>query len=165
MASKFKQDAQVVHPKHGLGCVGAVKEEDICGQKARYLTIEFARAMLTVRIPEAKVADSGLRELSSATAMQSALNVLPEARVAPAGHWSKRQLGLQEKLNSGEPIQLAEVVRDLGRGGHTASGGRLYREALLRLAEELALVEGVSIDSAQEKIEGLLAPDNRRKSA
>lgn len=148
----FKPNDPVVHPKHGLGCVGATEEHEFAGETTRFLTIEFVRAMLTIRIPEKKLAGSGLRPPSSKRTMQSALALLPEPRATPGGHWSKRRLMLEEKLNSGEPKQLAELIRDLS-GGQGTAGGRLYREALLRLSEELAVIEGVEVDRAQAMIE------------
>ena len=154
---QFNPNDPVVHPNHGLGCIGRTEEQEFGGQKLRFLTVEFERAMLTMRIPEAKLATSGLRTLCSRRAMQAALKILPGAAVAPSGHWSKHRVQFEEKLNSGQPKLLAELVRDLN-GGRSTPGGRLYREAVLRLAEELAAVEGVAVERAQEMIEGLLPP-------
>ena len=157
MRATFKQNDQVVHPKHGLGCIGTTESHEYGGQEARFLTIEFDRAMLTVRIPEGKLATSGVRPLCSRDIMRAALAIVSEPKAAPGGHWSKRRVELEEKLNSGEPKLLAQLVRDLS-GGSSASSGRLYREALMRLAEELAAVEGVAPDRAQAMIEERLPP-------
>lgn len=159
MLTKFKLNEQVVHPKHGVGCIGRLEEVD--GQTGRFLMIAFPRTTLTLRIPEANLGRSGLRRLSSAPEMRSALSVLPDPPVAPQGHWSRYAAECGEKLNSGEPKLLAEIVRDLNRRGRSGWGARLYREAVLRLAEELALVEGIEIDQAQAMIEAQLPAAER----
>lgn len=163
MRHRFRLNEPVIHPRHGLGCIGGMRERDVAGQPGRYLTVEFPRTTLTLSIPEAKLAQSGLRRLSSAARMQTALAVLPDPPAATPGHWSRHALGYEAKLNSGKPELLAEIVRDLSQRGRSGAATRLYREALLRLAEELALVEGVGIDAAQAMIEDRLAaePDGK----
>lgn len=157
----FDRNDTVMHPQHGLGCVGSIEEKEIGGISARYLVVEFEQVMLTLRIPTAKLATSGLRRPCSRETMQAAMDVLPETRVVAPGHWSKRLAGLEEKLNSGQPKLLAELVRDLGRREHGAAGAQLYREALRRLSEELALLEDMPVDGARDRIEAALAPDSR----
>ena len=156
MQLQFSENDRVVHPKHGLGCIGIMEERELCGETRRFLTVEFTRAALTLRIPESKLSNSGLRQVSSREAMRVALSALPRAPAKLDGHWSKRRLQLEAKLNSGNPCLLAELVRDLS-SGRGAAGGRLYREALMRLAEELAAVEGIGTESAESIIEAQLA--------
>ncbi len=158
MCPKFKPNQQIVHPKHGLGCIGTLREEDVGGHKGRYLTVAFPRTALTIRIPEAKLGSSGLRHPASAEQMRAVLAVLTGPPAAPQGHWGRYAAEYGQKLNSGDPKLLAEVMRDLKERRHNGWGSRLFKEALLRLAEELAVVEGVAVDAAQARIEELLFP-------
>ena len=166
MEKSFKPNEPVVHPKHGLGCIGGMEEREIDGELARFLTVEFPRTTLTLSIPEAKLRQSGLRRLSSASRMRTALSRLPAPPEAPEGHWSRHATGYEEKLNSGRPELLAEIVRDLSQRGRSGAATRLYREALLRLAEELAIIEGITLDEAQAAIEARIPadPDGGRPS-
>ena len=161
MQNRFELNERVVHPKHGLGAIGATEEGEFGGQRGRYLIVEFEQVMLTLRIPVRKLPGSGLRRPCSREVMQAALAALSAARVVAPGHWTKRLAGLEEKLNSGEPKLLAELVRDLARREHGGSAARVYREALRRLAEELGLLEDLTVDGAREKIEASLAPESR----
>jgi CarD family transcriptional regulator len=154
----FGENETIVHPRHGVGRISGVEQHEVHGRTARYVTIAFGRSMLTLRIPEEKIESSGVRLVSSEPAMRSALDVLQEPATSFSGHWSKRQVQLQEKLNSGDPRCLAELIRDLSRQ-KSLPDGRVRREAILRLAEELAVVNGVELAAAQESIVARLSPE------
>lgn len=148
----FKPNDVVVHPNHGIGTIGRVSEIEVDGGTERFLVVDFRRTALTLSIPERTLDQCGLRRVSSKETMRAALAVLPAQRASLSGHWSRWSNIYLAKLNSGKPEQLAEVLRDL-----TAMGGswkaRLYEEALKRFAEELALVEDISLEQAQQMIE------------
>lgn len=164
MASGFKPNDVIVHPHHGIGTVGKLVDLDIGGQSHRFLMLDFSRTGLTLRIPEGSVVQSGLRPVSSKQTMESALALLTTARVALPGHWSRWADAYAAKLNSGQPDQLAEVVRDLTPSGSSWKA-KLYEEAVLRLAEELAIIEHSDIATARRSIEERLPPELPRRSA
>jgi len=156
MRHGFKPKDFVVHPNHGIGTVGKMVEMDVDGELHRFLVVDFSRTALTLRIPERTLAQCGLRQVSSKQTMRDALAVLPSPRATLTGHWSRWVDSYTTKLNSGRPELLAEILRDLTPTGSSAKT-RLYDEAMNRLAEELALVEGIEFDEAQRMIEAQLA--------
>ncbi len=154
----YARHDNVMHPKHGLGRIEGVEEREVAGTRERYVILEFSRLALKVGIPEDVVARSGLRRPNSAEDMRVALAVLPEPPV-PSRHRMGRQPNEHdEKLYSGQPELLAELLRDLADRRDKGRAGVVFREALARLAEELAVADGVSHDEAAALIEAMLPP-------
>lgn len=158
MRIEFQRDETVIHPSYGLGCVGTMRTERIADRDARFLVVEFARSMLTLRIPESKIAISGLRRISTNGEMRCALAALSGAAVAPQEPWRHAAARNARKLNSGRPELLAEIVRDLDGRRHLRWALPLYEEARHRLAEELAAVEGLEIDQAEALLKAAQGP-------
>ena len=159
MASKlpFSKGDYVVYPTHGVGKVLGVEKQEVAGFNLQLFVISFAAEKMTLRVPTDKVKDSGLRKLSSKDKMQTAMTTLKGRARTKRTMWSRRAQEYEAKINSGDPISIAEVVRDLhraaGQPDQSYSERQMYEAALLRLCGELALVEKIDADAATEKVE------------
>ncbi len=157
---KFEAGDYVVYPAHGVGKVLAVEEQEIAGHRLEVLVIEFDKERMILRIPTAKVSAAGLRNLSTRKEMQEALKTLKGRSRAKRAMWSRRAQEYEAKINSGNPISIAEVLRDLHRNAdqpdQSYSERQIYQSALERLSRELAAVEKIDEDTAQEKLESVL---------
>ena len=159
MASKlpFSKGDYVVYPTHGVGKVLGVEKQEVAGFNLQLFVISFAAEKMTLRVPTNKVKDSGLRKLSSKDKMQTAMTTLKGRARTKRTMWSRRAQEYEAKINSGDPVSIAEVVRDLhraaGQPDQSYSERQMYEAALVRLCGELALVEKIDADAATEKIE------------
>jgi len=158
-AIPFTVGQSVLHPKHGLGRVKGTEERDVAGSRQLYVIVEFARLSLTVGIPETALPTSGLRRPMTPEDLQPALEMLSGTPAPAQRQWSRRASEHEIKLNSGEPEQLAEVLRDLSPRRGRGRDGVIFREALARLSEELAIADESDYESATAKIEALLPPE------
>ena len=70
---------------------------------------------MTLRVPVQKAQGSGLRSLCTRKVMDSALKTLRGRSRAKRTMWSRRAQEYEAKINSGNPVSVAEVVRDLHR--------------------------------------------------
>ncbi len=156
----FSTSDYVVYPTHGVGKITGVEEQEISGIKLELFVIDFAQDKMTLRVPVAKAKSSGMRRLSTAKEMDQALTTLKGRARVKRTMWSRRAQEYEAKINSGDPISIAEVVRDLHRSSNqpdqSYSERQIYEAALGRLARELAAVEKTDEDSATEKLEGVL---------
>ncbi len=156
----FAQGDYVVYPTHGVGKVQSIEKQSIAGMELELFVITFDRDRMTLRVPVPKARQSGLRKLSSRTIMDTALNTLKGRARVKRTMWSRRAQEYEAKINSGDPVAIAEVVRDLHRHANqpdqSYSERQIYEAALERLASELAAVEGVERDKATQKLETLL---------
>lgn len=156
----FSKGDFVVYPAHGVGKVLGVEDEEIAGLKVELIIIEFDKDRMTLRVPVAKADKSGLRKLSSPDMMASALKTLKGKSRVRRTMWSRRAQEYEAKINSGDPVAIAEVVRDLYRNANqpdqSYSERQLYQAALDRLAREFAAVEKLGEEEAALKLEELM---------
>jgi CarD family transcriptional regulator len=158
--SEFKTGNWVVYPTHGVGKVIGLEDQEIAGTKLKLVVISFERDRMTLRVPTDKAKESGLRRLSSRDEMQGALKTLRGRSRVRRTMWSRRAQEYEAKINSGDPVSIAEVVRDLHRKedqpDQSYSERQIYQAALDRLVRELAAVEDIDEEAATEQLEGLL---------
>ena len=150
----------VVYPTHGVGRVLGIETQEISGVTLDLIVIKFEKDRMTLRVPVEKAEQSGLRKLSSRKVMDSALQTLKGRSRAKRTMWSRRAQEYEAKINSGDPVSIAEVVRDLHRGDdqpdQSYSERQMYQAALERLARELGALERIDEAAAQAKLEKLL---------
>ncbi len=150
----------VVYPTHGVGQVTDVVTEEVAGFELQLYVINFAAEKMTLRVPVGKAQEAGLRKISSKDKMQTAVGTLKGRARAKRTMWSRRAQEYEAKINSGDPIAIAEVVRDLHRPpdqpDQSYSERQMYEAAINRLALELSLVEKIELDAATAKLETML---------
>ncbi|MBO6784162.1 MAG: CarD family transcriptional regulator [Alphaproteobacteria bacterium] len=158
---EFAKDDFVVYPTHGVGQVTGIENHEIAGEKLKLFVISFERERMTLKVPISKVSESGLRKLSSRKVIDTALKTLKGRVRIKRTMWSRRAQEYDAKINSGDPVAIAEVVRDLHRGedqpDQSYSERQMYQAALDRLSRELAAVDKIDPEAAVEKVEGILA--------
>ena len=156
----FKTGQYVVYPTQGVGKLVRVEEQVVAGQKIKMLVIDFERNHMTLRVPVERAEISGLRPLTSAKKMDEAIAAAKGKAGAKRMIWARRAAQYEENINSGDPMKLAEVVRDLQRrtptDTMTFSARQLYLRALERMAQEFAVLHKIDLDAASEKIEDIL---------
>ena len=156
----FHPDEYVVYPAHGVGQIVSIEEQEIAGLTLELFVISFAKDKMTLRVPTHKATEVGMRSLSSPDVVSRAMDTLKgKARVKRA-MWSRRAQEYEQKINSGDLISIAEVVRDLHRGDdqreQSYSERQLYEAALERLTRALAAVDGIEESGAQERVDSVL---------
>jgi CarD family transcriptional regulator len=156
----FRAGDHVVYPTHGVGKVLGIESQEISGHSLQVITVHFEKDRMTLRVPVSKARNSGLRRLSSRKVMDTALQTLKGRSRVKRTMWSRRAQEYEAKINSGDPVSIAEVVRDLHRNAdqpdQSYSERQIYQAALDRLVRELAAVEDIDEQSATQRLEQLL---------
>ena len=162
----FKTNEFVVYPAHGVGQIMSIEEQEIAGAKLELFVINFIKDKMTLRVPTAKVAQVGMRKLSEPALVKRALETLKGRARIKRTMWSRRAQEYEAKINSGDIVAIAEVVRDLYRSEsqpeQSYSERQLYEAALDRLSREIAVVQHVTETEAVKEIEASLAKSPRR---
>src|SRR5690625_4505988 len=153
---EFSANQYVVYPAHGVGRIMRIEEQEIAGTKLELFVISFEKDKMTLRVPTAKASSVGMRSLASPDLVSEALKTLTgKARVKRA-MWSRRAQEYEQKINSGDIISIAEVIRDLHRGedqpDQSYSERQLYEAALERLTREVAAVQKLDEKKAAAKV-------------
>ncbi len=157
----FSAGDYVVYPTHGVGKVSDISKQNIAGSELELLVVNFDKDKMTLRIPVNKVDHVGLRKISEESTINDALNALKGKAKVKKVMWSRRAQEYENKINSGNPVAIAEVVRDLYRHENLAeqsySERQIYEQALERLASEVAVFDNTSIEAANKKLLDILA--------
>lgn len=163
---KFKANDYVVYPAHGVGKVVEIEEEEIAGLSLELYVIDFEKEKMRLRVPTAKAAGVGMRKLSSKSDVENCLQVLDGRPRVKRTMWSRRAQEYEAKINSGNLIQVSEVVRDLFRTAEqpeqSYSERQLYEAALERMAREVAVVKKYDDKQAIEEIEAVMQASKHR---
>ena len=157
----FKKGDAVVYPAHGVGQIEGVESFNVGGVDVSLYSIAFEKDRMRLKIPVQKAEESGLRALCSSNRLDDALTTLQGKAKAKRAMWSRRAQEYETKINSGDPVMIAEVLRDLRRpkddSEQSYSERQIYQSALERLAREVAAIEKTSETDAADKLETVLA--------
>lgn len=156
----FKTGDMVVYPAHGLGAVTGVETREFGGERLQLYVVSFDKEKMILRVPVDKAASSGMRKVSSREQMGKAVTTLRGRARVKRAMWSRRAQEYEAKLNSGNPISVAEVLRDLHRAAdqpeQSYSERQIYEAAMDRLSREYAAVEKIDQSAAAEKLQEVL---------
>ena len=159
-AEIFEEGDHVVYPTHGVGKVERIATEEIAGHKLELIHITFEENRMTLRVPVAKARTAGLRKLATRKMFDEAMTVLRGRARIKRTMWSRRAQEYEAKINSGDPLAIAEVVRDLhrnaGQPDQSFSERQIYEAAMDRLAAELGALERIDKAAAATKLSEFL---------
>ena len=148
----FNVGDHVVYPAHGVGEVKGIETQTVAGMSLEVYVITFDHEKMTLRVPTKKAVGSGLRPLAANDVVTQALTTLKGRARVKRTMWSRRAQEYEAKINSGDLISIAEVVRDLHRAENqpeqSYSERQLYESALDRMAREVAAIERIDRDAA-----------------
>jgi CarD family transcriptional regulator, regulator of rRNA transcription len=161
----FRTNEYIVYPAHGVGRIVSIEEQEIAGASLELFVINFEKDKMTLRVPTGKLETVGMRKLSEDKIVKKALGTLKGKARVKRTMWSRRAQEYEAKINSGNLVAIAEVVRDLYRSEaqpeQSYSERQLYEAALDRMAREIAAVERMDEASAVAKIDDVLAKTAR----
>jgi CarD family transcriptional regulator len=161
----FKTNEWIVYPAHGVGRVVAIDEQEIAGISLELFVITFEKDKMTLRVPTGKSQSVGMRKLADENTVKRAMETLKGRARVKRTMWSRRAQEYEAKINSGDLISIAEVVRDLYRSEsqpeQSYSERQLYEAALDRMAREIAVVEKLDERGAVQRITEVLAKSAR----
>lgn len=150
----------VVYHAHGVGQVKAIEMQEISDMRIELYNIEFDKDRMRLKIPVMKAKDIGLRKVSSSERMEDAMETLGGKSKIRRTMWSRRAQEYETKINSGDPVAIAEVLRDLKRSNddqeQSYSERQIFQSALKRLAREMAVVKDISESKATVELEKML---------
>ena len=156
----FAEGDHVVYPTHGVGKVERIATEEIAGHKLELIHITFEENRMTLRVPVAKARTAGLRKLATRKLFDEALLILKGRARIKRTMWSRRAQEYEAKINSGDPLAIAEVVRDLhrnaGQPDQSFSERQIYEAAMDRLAAELGALDRIEKSAAAQQLSDYL---------
>ena len=161
----FKTSEFIVYPAHGVGRIVGIEEQEIAGMSLELFVITFDKEKLTLRVPTGKLESVGMRKLADEGVVKKAMETLKGRARVKRTMWSRRAQEYVAKINSGDLVSIAEVVRDLYRSEaqpeQSYSERQLYEDALDRMAREIAAVDKLDERGAVQRITEVLSKSAR----
>jgi CarD family transcriptional regulator len=158
--AEFSPNDYVVYPAHGVGQIVSIESQEIAGISLELFVISFEKDKMTLRVPTNKATEVGMRSLSTPDVVSKAMTTLKGKAKVKRAMWSRRAQEYEQKINSGDLVAIAEVVRDLHRNDdqreQSYSERQLYEAALERLTREVAAVSGADEVDAARKVDEVL---------
>ncbi len=150
----------VVYPSYGLGKIKGIQNEIIAGKRIKVFIISINERVI-LRVPAEKIYDLGLRKLSSNDRMRNALTILKgKSKRRKKVMWSRRAQEYETKILSGDPVSIAEVLKELYKKNayedSSFSEKQIYASALDRLSRELGAMQKLDKEVAVKKLEDIL---------
>jgi CarD family transcriptional regulator len=165
----FKIGELVVYPAHGVGRITNIEEQEIAGTKLELYIVDFEKEKLRLKVPTNRAEQKGMRHLADRSLIEQAMKVIRGRARIKRTMWSRRAQEYDAKINSGDVIAVAEVIRDLYRSDRqpeqSYSERQLFEQALARFARELAAVRKVDEDQCIRELEDFLARNAKRGAA
>ena len=159
-AEIFAEGDYVVYPTHGVGRVERIAIEEIAGHRLELIHITFEENRMTLRVPVPKARTAGLRKLATRKLFDQAMTILRGRARVKRTMWSRRAQEYEAKINSGDPLAIAEVVRDLhrnaGQPDQSFSERQIYESAMDRLGAELGALDRTDKQTAITKLTDFL---------
>ena len=157
----FNTGEYVVCPNHGVGKFVGITKENIAGTELEFLVINYGKDKMIEKLPTYKISSSGLRKISDEKTMNDAFDTLKGKARVRKSTWSRRSQEYESKINSGNPIAVAEVIRDLYRNENIAeqsySERQMYEKAVERLATEVSVYNNCSLEEANKQLTDILS--------
>ena len=158
--SEFRPNDYVVYPAHGVGQIVSIEKQEVAGFELELFVISFEKDKMTLRVPTNKATEIGMRSLSSPDVVSQAMKTLKGKAKVKRAMWSRRAQEYEQKINSGDLLAIAEVVRDLHRTDdqreQSYSERQLYEAALESLTREVAAVSGIDEAGAAKQVDEVL---------
>ena len=165
----FKTNEWIVYPAHGVGRIVGIEEQEIAGMSLELFVITFEKDKMTLRVPTGKSSSVGMRKLADEGVVKRAMETLKGRARIKRTMWSRRAQEYEAKINSGDLVAIAEVVRDLYRSEsqpeQSYSERQLYEAALDRMAREIAAVEKLDERGAVQRITEVLSKSAKGRRA
>ena len=153
----FSIGDKVVYPMHGAGTIQNIEEKEVLGETRAYYILRIPDGNLQVMVPVKGSDAAGLRPIVSEEEVSGVLDVLAAESTPMDENWNRRYRENMDKLRSGDPAKVAEVIRNLmrvERAKRLSTGEKkLLANARQILASEIVLVRGVAEKDAMDMID------------
>ena len=153
---------KVAHPMHGAGVIDEIVTETVAGARQDYYVFRMPVGGLTLKIPTAAAAASGLRGVWDLSRVQQLLRDLAGLEVERfTGSWNQRYRENMQRLKSGDLYEVARVMKGLlsreNEKGLSTGERKMLRTAKQILISEMALSTGGEYSDIEQQVNSAVA--------
>jgi CarD family transcriptional regulator len=157
----FQVGDTVVCPHHGAGRILAILEQDFQGSVRRYYSIQILHNNMNIKLPVEASQSSGIRPVIPEVMVEQVVGVLRDDPTKMPVNWNRRVKHNREKIGTGDPLELADVVRNLAlrdaQKGLSTGEKQMLGKVKRMLASELMYAKSIHLEDAMTFLDGILA--------
>jgi CarD family transcriptional regulator, regulator of rRNA transcription len=157
----FKVGDTVVCPHHGAGRILEIADQDFQGTTRRYYSIQILHNNMNIKLPVDGSDKAGVRPVIPEVMVEEVLGVLRDDPTKMPVNWNRRVKHNREKIGTGDPLELADVVRNLAlrdaEKGLSTGEKQMFGKVKRMLASELMYAKSMRLDDAVTFLDGVLA--------
>ncbi len=153
---EFNVGQHIVHPAHGAGTVVGVQEQELVEGYQQYYVVSFTDKRLTVRVPQKRITDLGLRRVMATSKCKEVYGVLRETPRQLPSNFKERRREVEKLIHSGKPLKVAEALRELSWRREekplNKADSELLTQANGMLVQEMSLATGEDRTDVEKRI-------------
>lgn len=158
----FNVGQKAVYPCHGVGTIENIESCEIGGAKQDFYVLKIHATGAKVMVPTRSAQTVGLRSVITPPEVERIYQILQSPSKKSTATWNRRFRALNEKLNTGDLVEIAEVLRDLSslRNDKDLSFGekKMLERARTMIVSEICAAKGVDRAAVERELNHILLP-------
>lgn len=159
----FKVGDRIVYPMQGAGKIVGIETREILETEQQFYILKMPIASIKISIPVNHIDSIGIRPVMSKEDGKKVMDILHSESTEMSNNWSQRYRENLKSLKTGDPFEMAEIirnlqVRDMEKGLSTSEKKMLNRTKKM-LVSELVIVGSMSTEEAQTMIDDAITMD------
>lgn len=154
---------RIVYPMHGAGTITGIEDKEILGEERKYYIMKMPISNIKISIPVDNIDRMGIRPVMSEEDGLRVMEILREESSKMSSNWSQRYRENLENLKTGDPFEIAEIVRNLQlrdmEKGLSTSEKKMLNSSKRMLVSELVIIGSMSVEEAQNLIDEAISLD------
>ncbi len=155
---EFNVGDKAVYPGHGVGVIREIEELDLGEAKATVYVLKILDNGMTIKVPLHNASALGMRNVINENQVSKVYEVLKDRDVPTDNQtWNRRYREYLNKIQSGDPVEVAKVLRDLAllRAQKNLSFGerKMYDQASSLLIQEIAVARELNETDVRSELE------------
>lgn len=156
----FNVGDKVVYPAQGVGIIRDVVSVDVDGEKATFYVLKVLDNGMTIKVPVHNARSIGMRNVISKEHVEKVYDILRDRDVPTDNQtWNRRYRDYMSKIKTGDPLEVAKVLRDLAllKAEKPLSFGerKMFDQARTLLVQEIAVAKDSDEKIIGGEIDGL----------
>ena len=156
----FKIGDMAVYPTQGVGVIEDIESREFSGHEQKFYVLRIVDSDMRIMVPIGNVRNVGMRRLIDEKHITNVFDALAEPNdQGKIASWSRRQREYNDKLKTGDLLEVADVLRDLYQisSAKELSYGekKVLEQARKLLVTEVALAEGEKEDQITKRLENI----------
>ena len=161
---EFEIGDKAVYPAHGVGLIQDIETMEFEGEELTFYLLKILDNAMSIKVPVQNAEAIGMRSIIPAAEVEGVYEILRDRETPPDNQtWNRRYREYMNKIKTGDPIEVAKVLRDLAimKMEKNLSFGekKMYDQARGLLVQEISCAKDVEESVIDKELDDLFQPE------